>query len=101
MNAMLTEFTLAARPQLSTRARLQYDAVREKEVLLFPEGLLVLNETAAAVLALCDGQRSVADIAAELGTRYSRPVDQDVLRLLNRLAGRRLVEEAMPPRDDR
>jgi pyrroloquinoline quinone biosynthesis protein D len=96
VNAMVAELTLAARPKLSTRARLQYDAVREKEVLLFPEGLLVLNETAAAVLALCDGQRSVADIAAELGARYGRPVDQDVLTLLNRLAGRRLVEAIAP-----
>jgi pyrroloquinoline quinone biosynthesis protein D len=95
VNAILAELTPAARPRISTRARLQYDAVRKKEVLLFPEGLLVLNETAAAVLALCDGQRSIADIAAELGARYARPVDQDVLTLLNRLAGRRLVE-AMP-----
>jgi len=96
---MMAELTLAARPQLSTRARLQYDSVREKEVLLFPEGLLVLNETAAAVLALCDGQRSVADIAAELGARYGRRVDQDVLTLLNRLAARRLVEAI--PHDER
>jgi hypothetical protein len=34
----------------------------------------------------------VRDIAAELGTRYHRAVDQDVLTLLNRLAGKRLIE---------
>jgi len=99
------ELTLAERPRLSARARMQYDAVREKQVLLFPEGLLVLNETAAAILALCDGQRSVAEIAAELGARYSRPVDQDVLNLLNRLVQKRLVEaqvvEPMAHADDR
>jgi pyrroloquinoline quinone biosynthesis protein D len=92
VNAKVADLTLGTRPQLSTRARLQYDAVREKEVVLFPEGLLVLNETAAAVLVLCDGQRSVADIAAELGARYGRLVDDDVLSLLNRLASKRLVE---------
>ena len=96
------ELTLAERPRLSARTRMQYDAVREKQVLLFPEGLLVLNETAAAILALCDGQRSVAQIAAELGARYSRPVDQDVLQLLNRLLQKRLVEvEALVKADDR
>ena len=96
------ELTLAERPRLSARTRMQYDGVREKQVLLFPEGLLVLNETAAAILALCDGQRSVAQIAAELGARYSRPVDQDVLQLLNRLLQKRLVEvEAMVKADDR
>jgi pyrroloquinoline quinone biosynthesis protein D len=89
---IVAELSLAARPRLSTRARLQYDSVREKQVLLFPEGLLVLNDTAAAVLALCDGQRSVAVIAGELGARYGRPVDDDVLSLLNRLASKRLIE---------
>jgi pyrroloquinoline quinone biosynthesis protein D len=92
VSASVAELTLAARPRLSSRVRLQYDAVRQKEVLQFPEGLLVLNETAAAIVALCDGQRSVADIAAELGAGYGRPVEQDVLTLLNRLVGKRLVE---------
>jgi pyrroloquinoline quinone biosynthesis protein D len=91
----VTELTTVARPRLSPRARLQYDSVRGKYVLLFPEGLLVLNETAVAVLELCDGERSVADIASELGARYGRPVDRDVLILLNRLVGKRLVEVAL------
>jgi pyrroloquinoline quinone biosynthesis protein D len=94
VSAITTDLTLAARPRLSTRARLQYDAVREKQVLLFPEGLLVLNETAAAVLALCDGECSVGDIAGELGARYGRPVEEDVLTLLNRLLSKRLIEAA-------
>jgi coenzyme PQQ biosynthesis protein PqqD len=82
----------AARPRLSARARLQYDAVRDKRVLLFPEGLLVLNDTAAAVLGLCDGEHSVADIVADLATRYNRPVEEDVLGFLKRLTSKRLVE---------
>ncbi len=86
------ELTLDARPRLTARARLQYDAVRGKEVLLMPEGLLVLNATAAAIVSLCDGRRTVADIAADLGEQYQRPVEQDVLSLLNRLLGKRLVE---------
>jgi pyrroloquinoline quinone biosynthesis protein D len=90
----VAELTLEARPRLSARARLQYDPVRDKQVLLLPEGLLVLNETAAAIVALCDGRRSVADIAADLGTQYQRPVDQEVLSLLNRLMGKQLVEAA-------
>jgi pyrroloquinoline quinone biosynthesis protein D len=88
------ELTLETRPRLSARARLHYDPVRDKQILLLPEGLLVLNETAAAIVARCDGRRTVADIAAELATQYARPVDQDVLSLLNRLMGKRLVEEA-------
>ena len=82
----------AARPRLSSRARLQYDGVRDKRVLLFPEGLLVLNDTAAAVLGLCDGEHSVADIVADLATRDNRPVDEDVLSFVKRLTGKPLVE---------
>ena len=91
---IVAELTLEARPRLSARARLQYDPVRQQQVLLLPEGLLVLNETAAAIVGLCDGQRTVADIAADLGARYQRPVDQDVVSLLNRLMGKQLVEMA-------
>jgi coenzyme PQQ biosynthesis protein PqqD len=86
------DLSLPDRPRLSPRARMQYDTVREKQVLLFPEGLLVLNETAAAILTLCDGQRSVTEIAAELSARYGHAVEQDVLNLLNRLTHKRLVE---------
>ena len=48
----LAELTLEARPRLSARARLQYDPVRDKQILLLPEGLLVLNETAAAIVEI-------------------------------------------------
>ena len=86
------EIPLNARPRLATRARLQWDPLREKQVLLAPEGVLVLNATAAAILALCDGQRRVSAIAAELGTRYNRVVDQEILTFLNRLRDKRLME---------
>jgi pyrroloquinoline quinone biosynthesis protein D len=81
-----------ARPRLGIHARLQWDPVRQKQMFLAPERVVVLNETAAAILALCDGQRSVATIAAELSTQYQRPVEEDVLALLARLAGKGLIE---------
>ena len=92
MSSTTARVTLRDKARVSARARLQYDEVREKEVLLFPEGLLVLNSSAAEILALCDGKRSVSQIAAVLEARYNRAVEQDVLTLLNRLATRRLVE---------
>ena len=50
------------RPRLVTGARLRYDEVREEHVLLVPEGAVHLNPTAAEVLELCDGVRSLDDI---------------------------------------
>ena len=88
----MSEVILTARPRLGPHVRLQWDPAREKHVLLAPEKVLLLNETAAAILAFCDGQHTVADIAADLAARYDHAVDQDVLTLLKRLLDRRLIE---------
>jgi pyrroloquinoline quinone biosynthesis protein D len=78
-------------PRLRRGVRLSFDHVRETHVLLFPEGVLVPNPTAAAVLELCDGARSVTEITTVLSRRYSGVVAQDVLSVLSRLGERRVV----------
>ena len=78
-------------PQLRRGVRLSFDHVRETHVLLFPEGVLVPNPTAAAVLELCDGARSVTEITTALSKRYSGVLEQDVLAVLTRLDERRVV----------
>jgi pyrroloquinoline quinone biosynthesis protein D len=83
------------RPRLVDGARLQYDDVREEHLLLIPEGAVRLNETAVKVLELCDGQRSLDDIAATLSARYDgADVADDVRELLDRLGERGLVLDA-------
>jgi pyrroloquinoline quinone biosynthesis protein D len=83
------------RPRLVDGARLQYDDVREEHLLLVPEGAVRLNETAAQVLELCDGKRSLDDIAATLSTRYDgADVAEDVRELLDALGARGLVLDA-------
>jgi pyrroloquinoline quinone biosynthesis protein D len=83
------------RPRLADGARLQYDDVREEHMLLIPEGAVRLNETAAHVLELCDGERSIEDIAAELSERYAgADVTDDVREMLAGLAERGLVVDA-------
>lgn len=89
---MTLETHLTQRPRLTRHARLQWDAARERHVLLMPEGILILNATGAAILPLCDGQRSIADIAAELRRQYNRVIEDEVQTFLDRLAARRLVE---------
>ncbi len=83
------------RPKLATGVRLHRDKVREQDVLLFPEGALVLNETALEVLELCDGERTLDDIAGVLGERYEgADVKDDVAELLDGIGERGLVVEA-------
>src|SRR5262245_48309051 len=57
-------------PTLWRLARLDFDRVRQQHVLLYPEGAVLLNDTGAAILQLCDGQRSISTIAAILEDRY-------------------------------
>lgn len=83
------------RPRLVTGARLQYDDVRCEHVLLIPEGVVRLNPTAAEVLELCDGRRSLDDIASALSARYDgADVHDDVCELVDALAERGLVVDA-------
>ena len=80
------------RPRLAAHVRLSFDRAREQHVLLTPESVTVLNGTGAAILGLCDGQRSVAEIVGELRGRYDRVDDDQVQHFLDRLAARRCVE---------
>jgi pyrroloquinoline quinone biosynthesis protein D len=83
------------RPRLVDGARLQYDDVRDEHMLLIPEGAVRLNATAAQVLELCDGERSVDDIGGALSERYGgADVGDDVRELLDGMAQRGLVVDA-------
>jgi pyrroloquinoline quinone biosynthesis protein D len=83
------------RPRLVTGARLRYDEVREEHVLLIPEGVVRLNPTAAEVLELCDGERSLDDIVGALSARYEgADVSDDVRDLIDAMAQRGLVVDA-------
>ena len=79
---------------LSPGARLRHDPVRGKTLLLAAERGLVLSDTAAAVLRLCDGSRDTAAIARALGERYGADpevIERDVRETLQALARARFV----------
>jgi pyrroloquinoline quinone biosynthesis protein D len=83
------------RPRLARGVRLRYDPVRETNILLRPEGAVELNDSAAAVLELCDGDRPVAAIVADLSARHQgADVGEDVRDLLTSLAEMGLVVHA-------
>ena len=82
----------AGRPRLARHVRLRFDPARGQHVLLTPEAVTVLNGTGAAVLELCDGQRTVTEILAELRGRYAHVDDDEVRRFVDRLAARRCLE---------
>jgi len=79
-------------PHLARKVRLEWDPVREKQVLLAPEGVLVVNQTGATILGLCDGERTVVEIVEELRGRYNGVSDDEVRYFLARLVAKRWVE---------
>jgi len=82
-------------PVLPDGFRLHWDKVRGRHVILYPEGALGLNETAVQVLELCDGKRTIEDIAAELSQRFGgADVLEDVENLLISLANIGMVKDA-------
>jgi len=90
----MTELTVR-KPRLAQGVRLHWDGVRERHVLLYPEGALALNPTAAEVLALCDGQRTLDEIGDELSVRYDgAPVHGEVAQLVDSIAERGFVVDA-------
>jgi pyrroloquinoline quinone biosynthesis protein D len=83
------------RPRLVTGARLRYDEVREEHQLLIPEGVVRLNASAAEVLELCDGERSLDDIVGALSERYDgADLRDDIVELVGAMEQRGLVVDA-------
>jgi pyrroloquinoline quinone biosynthesis protein D len=84
-----------SRPRLPRGVRLKRDEARGRWTLLAPERIFEIDDIAAAVLELCDGQRDLAGIVAELATRYTAPpalIEKDVVAMLADLKTKRVLE---------
>ena len=83
------------RPRLPRGVKLRHDEVRQRWTLLAPERIFEVEGTAAAVLQLCDGERDLAAIVAELAARYNAPTEvikKDVVAMLSDLKAKRVLE---------
>lgn len=80
------------RPAPARGVRLAYDDVRGRHVLLAPESVIVLNATGAAIVGMCDGQHTVADIVTILSGLFDRVAVDDVTRFLDRLTATGCLE---------
>ena len=84
----------SVQPRLARGVRLETDSATGKSVLLFPEGIVELNETAHGILTRCDG-RTVSEIAQALAEEYDADLaalGTDVRETLADLQQRRLIE---------
>lgn len=58
-------------PKLSRLFRMQWEEAQQAYVLLYPEGMVKLNQSAAEILKRCDGQSDVSSIVAQLESAFS------------------------------
>jgi pyrroloquinoline quinone biosynthesis protein D len=56
--------------QFSPMHRLQWEEAQQKHVILYPEGLVELSDSAAEILKLCDGTRDVSEVVTALENKF-------------------------------
>ncbi|MDH0894456.1 MULTISPECIES: pyrroloquinoline quinone biosynthesis peptide chaperone PqqD [Pseudomonas] len=80
----MTVHLFSSVPAIRRGFRLQFEPAQGCHVLLYPEGMIKLNESAGEILKLVDGQRSVATLVAELQGRFPEVpgIDEDILAFL-------------------
>ncbi|AFJ56347.1 MAG: pyrroloquinoline quinone biosynthesis protein PqqD [Pseudomonadales bacterium RIFCSPLOWO2_12_60_38] len=63
-------FDRSKKPTWRQGYRYQYEPAQKGHVLLYPEGMIKLNDSAALIGGLIDGERDVAAIIAELDKQF-------------------------------
>jgi len=61
----------AAYPRLRRLFRFQWEPAQQAHVLLYPEGMVKLNQSAGEILKRCDGRLSVAELVADLEAAFA------------------------------
>ena len=69
--------------ELNPNYHFRWEEPQETHVLLYPEGIVKLNDTAASILERCCEGRSIAGVAADLSRQYGGAnLSLDVLKFL-------------------
>ena len=74
---------LTAKPQLARLFRVQYEEAQQTYVLLYPEGMVKLNQSASEILKRCDGERDVQAMIADIEQTFNATgLEKDVTGFL-------------------
>ncbi|SIQ07251.1 pyrroloquinoline quinone biosynthesis peptide chaperone PqqD [Marinobacterium stanieri] len=80
----MTKPALDQTPQLNAMFRFQWEDAQNCHVLLYPEGMIKLNDSAGAILSEVNGEQDCAAIIQALETRFPEAgeLGPDVLEFL-------------------
>jgi pyrroloquinoline quinone biosynthesis protein D len=93
----LHELGLELKPKLAPKTKLRLDPKTGKYILLYPEKGLALNATGAAILKLCDGDKTLSDIVTTLAEEFRSDASvlrSEVLAFVQALLDRGLLQAA-------
>lgn len=80
-------------PRLNRLFRLQYEEAQKTHVLLYPEGMVKLNQSASEILLLCDGRHTVQQIVETLESKFGASnLTADVQAMLEESVRRNWLE---------
>ena len=57
-------------PELAPTFRFQWEEVQDCFVILYPEGMVKLSQSAGAIMKRCNGQSSMSDIINDLSKEF-------------------------------
>lgn len=77
---------LPERPRLNRIFRLQWEEAQQAYVLLYPEGMVKLNQSAAEILKRCDGAHTMDELVAELELAFGEANLRDPIEGMLRAA---------------
>ena len=76
----MSQATLASVPRVGAGFRLQFEPAQDCHVLLYPEGMVKLNQPAGEIMKRCDGEKTIAAVVADLEAAFSTAgLEGDVL----------------------
>ena len=68
---MNSPLSAEARPRIGRLFRFQWEPAQQAYVLLYPEGMVKLNQSAGEILRRCDGNCSVGEVVADLERTFA------------------------------
>lgn len=75
-------------PALNRMFRFQWEPAQDCHVLLYPEGMVKLSQSAGEILKRVDGERTVAGIIEDLESAFPGvELDDDVINFLEQAEG--------------
>ncbi len=72
MTTTPSEITAAVIPKISSGFRLQFEKQQDAWVLLYPEGMVKLNQSAGEIMQRCDGVRNVGQVIDALEQAFEQ-----------------------------